>query len=106
MTEREEILKRMKKIGGCFQQHSLDNDLFQPEFLCAKTIREKVETLGHLTTRDAEDILKIINKTNTGQHYNGSGWSDYQLHLKKLFTVDDLKVDIDNFSGWMSINAD
>lgn len=105
MTDRQEVLKRMKRIEDYFQRNSLDNVLFQPEFLCAKTIRERIETIGHLTTQDAEDLLKIYNETNAGQHYDGSGWFDYQLHLRILFKIDNLKAEVDFTTGRISINA-
>ncbi len=96
----------MKKIEDYFQQSSFDNILFQPEFLCAQRIRAKIENIEFLTISDAEDILKIYNETNAGQHYDGSGWFDYQLHLRLLITIDNLKVDMDNTSGRMRINTD
>lgn len=88
----------MKKIEEYFQRYSSDNNLFQPEFLCARAIRQKVEGAGRLTTGDAEDILKIYNETNVGQHDNGSGWLDYQLHLQHLLSIDNIKFDVDNSS--------
>jgi hypothetical protein len=105
MTERQEVLKRMKKIEDYFQQNSLNNILFEPEFQCAKKIREKIAVLGQLTIKDVEDILKIYNEANAGRHHRGSGWIDYQLHLRHLFNIDDLKVDVDDLSGRMRINA-
>jgi hypothetical protein len=95
MAEREKILKEMKKIEAYFQQYSSGKDLFHPELLCAKTTRKKIEKVtGHLTTRDVEDILKIYNETTTGSHYDGSGWLDYQIHLRQLLTIDSFNIDV------------
>ena len=105
MTERQEIFKRMKKIEDYFQQCSLDDKLFEPELWCVKIIREKVGDVNKLTTKQAEEILEIYNETNAGQHYSGSGWMDYQLHLRHLLTVDNFKIEVDNASGRMRINA-
>lgn len=105
MTERQEILKRMKKIEDYFEQCSADNKLFRPEFECAKTIRDIVGHGSQLTRQEAEEIVKIHNGTNAGQHHSGSGWMDYQLHLRHLLTVDNLKVEIESSSGQMRINA-
>jgi hypothetical protein len=105
MTERQEVLKRMKKIEDYFQKNSLNNILFEPQFQCAKAIREKIGDLGQLAVKDVEDILKIYNEVNAGRHDNGSGWLDYQMHLRHLFNIDDLKVDVDDLSGRMRINA-
>ena len=90
-------------IEDYFQQNSLNNVLFQPEFECAKTVREK--TVERLTGKNAEDILRLYNETNAGQHYNGSGWFDYQLHLKQLLIIDNFKVQVDNSSGRMRISG-
>jgi hypothetical protein len=105
MTERLEILERMKKIEGYFQRHASENKAFNPEFECARAIRERVVQGNHLTIQDVHDILKICNETNAGPHYNGSGWLDYQLHLRHLLTVDGFIVDVDNNSGQMRIGG-
>ena len=104
MTDREEILKRMKKIEDYFLRQSSDNKSFEPELHCAKIIREKVGEVIQLTAKDADEILEIFNETNAGQHYNGSAWMDYQLHLRHLLTLDNLKIEIDNASGRMRLN--
>lgn len=94
----------MKKIEDYFQQQSSDNDLFLPEYLCAKAIREKLDSLRFIPHKDAEDILAIFNKANSEDHYDGSGWSDYQLHLRALLSLNNLKVDVDN-TGRMLIQG-
>lgn len=105
MTERNEILKSMKKIEDYFQRCSQDNELFKPEFECARAIRHKVESVKRLTTKQAKDVLKIYNEANAGQHYDGSGWKDYQLHLRHLLTVDTFKIEIELPVGRITISA-
>jgi hypothetical protein len=105
MTERQVVLERMKKIEDYFQYNSLRNVLFHPEFVCASIIREKSEVAEFLTNKNAEDILKVYNETNAGDHYDGSGWQDYQLHLINLLTIDGFDIQFDNSSGHMRIST-
>jgi hypothetical protein len=103
MIDRQEVLKKMKKIEDYFQQNSLNNALFKSEFECARTIRGIAEKLESLTSEDVAYILNVYNETNAGEHYSGSGWLDYQLHLIHLLTIDNFEIQVDNSSGQMRI---
>jgi hypothetical protein len=58
-----------------------------------------------LTANDAVDIVMLFNETNNGQHYNGSGWMDFRLHLIHLFTMDKLNFGVDSATGQIVIDA-
>ena len=92
-NKKKEILTRMEKIEGYFGSLSETNELFKPEFDCAKKIRELLVKKNKLTLQDVESILKIYNDTNDGKHYNGSGWLDYRLHLMHLLSVEGFRVE-------------
>jgi len=104
MTERQEILGRMK-IEDYFERYSINNKLVEPEYACIKVIREKLESATQLTMSDAEEILKIYNRTHDLQQYHGSGWLDYQLHLRSLLTVDNFQIEVDKRNGRMRLKT-
>jgi hypothetical protein len=96
---KREILARMEKFEGYFGSLSETNELFKPEFDCAKKIKELIRQNDTLTPQDVEIILKVYNDTNDGRHYNGSGWLDYRLHLIHLLSIDGFKVEEERLTG-------
>jgi hypothetical protein len=96
---KREILARMEKFEGYFDSLSETNELFKPEFECAKRIKELFRQKDTLTLRDIESILKIYNDINDGKHYNGSGWLDYRLHLMHLLSIEGFTVEEENGTG-------
>lgn len=106
MIERHEVLRRLKIFEARFQSSCSISIYFEPEYRCAKAINEKLEDLKCLTRKDAEEILKIYNETNSGEHYDGSAWFDFQLHLRMLFKHDNLIIENEKFSTYFTLHPD
>ena len=99
MANRQEVLERMRRIEGYFSRNIATHELFQPEFECAHAINNLLEQNENLTTTIVEDILSIYNKTNTAEHYAGSGWFDYQLHLMHILKLHNLTPEMNHHTG-------
>jgi len=103
MNDRHEILGRMRKIENYFLRNIETHELFQPEFECARTINDLLEKNEQLTTTVAENILSIYNKTNAAEHYAGSGWFDYQLHLIHILKLHNLITEMNHHTGQINL---
>jgi hypothetical protein len=105
MIDRQQVLKEMKSIEGYFLRNIATHALFQPEFECARTINAILEQHEGLTVTVAEEILSIYNKTNAAQHYAGSGWFDYQLHLIHILNLHNIPLEMNHRTGQISLKS-
>ena len=95
----------MRRITEYFREHSSNDRHFRLEFEAAKRMLDNLDHTSKLNLETATDIVKIYNETTAAGHGGGSGWLDFQLHLKHLLTIDNLKVEIDKSSGRLSVSA-
>jgi hypothetical protein len=103
MIDRQQVLKEMKSIESYFLRNIATHELFQPEFECARTVNNLLEQNPNLTVTVAEEILSIYNKTNAAQHYDGSGWFDYQLHLIHILNLHNIPTKMDHHTGAINL---
>ena len=96
----------MLSIEDYFHRNARDNELFKPQFECARIIRLHMNGKTQLKMQDVGYILDVYNETNAGIHDGGSGWYDYQLHLRHLLALDNFEVKIDAATGRLRMNLD
>lgn len=75
------LLANMNSIGNYFHEQSKTNPMFAPEFEASAAIIERIEK-GFSLQKDADEVISIYNSLKTVEHYNGSGWFDFGIHLK------------------------
>jgi len=66
--------------------------LFKPEFLAAERINNIIETSDIFSRQSANEMLEIINDVDKVNHYNGTGWMDYKMHLNHFLKTNGIKV--------------
>lgn len=78
------LFDEMGQICEYFRRNAQDQPLFEPEFKTASFINAIIESLSDLQQEDVVRILHAINATEDIEHYEGSGWMDYKMHLNAL----------------------
>jgi hypothetical protein len=73
--------ERMKGLSMYFERQAETQSLFYPEYKASKEINEILELKEKLTEQELERIVEILEELDKTEHYNGSGWLDYKLHL-------------------------
>lgn len=80
-VNKADTLAGMQLVCAYFGQHSQNDPLFQPEYEVSKAINSIIEQRSILTKSDVIDVLNLLNDIDKVEHYNGSGWFDYQIRL-------------------------
>jgi hypothetical protein len=80
----KEHFDRMQMMCNTFKDNSNTNAEYLPEFMGSKSINDILQNSTKLETEDVNDILKILVNVDLSNHYNGSQWYDYKIHLNAL----------------------
>jgi hypothetical protein len=80
--ERKERLVGLQACCRYFQRCISDNKFFEPEFEVSKRVNSILETSPELTRSDVAEVLDLVNSLLTQEHYDGSGWHDYEIQLR------------------------
>ena len=80
-----EFMCRMKGLARYFADNIKNNPLFTPEMEASREIYKILAENSILSENHLLDIVSAFNKVIGMDHYNGSGWLDFKLHLQKLF---------------------
>jgi uncharacterized protein (DUF58 family) len=77
----EKELRDLIRMRFYFERHASGNRLFVPEYKAALAIAELLEKGDAFTMEDAAKVRTIIKEVESGEHYDGSGWLDFKIHL-------------------------
>ena len=80
----EEHFDRMRMMVRTFKSNSIKHPTFLPEFKASKSINEIIESTTKPTEETFSEILKILSEIDLTEHYNGSQWHDYKIHLNAI----------------------
>src|SRR5689334_23269189 len=90
--QKENTLNEMISICNYFEKNSGKQPLFKPELEAVKKINELLTNALEITKQLAFEVITLYNDVNTLEHYNGSGWYDYKLHLIQFFNNHGIEV--------------
>lgn len=90
----KEHLERMEMMCKTFGDNSKRNSLFLPEYKASKEINQMIHSIERLNKCDLDKIVDLIKKTDTTEHYDGSQWYDYKIHLNALLIENGFKSNI------------
>ncbi len=93
MINKGNTFSGMQRICSYFESFIGKDNLFYPEYVAALAINSLVEALEVLKESDVQKILDIIKETENKEHYNGSGWFDYKLHVFHFLKNNNFDVD-------------
>jgi hypothetical protein len=91
--KKEKIFIEMKMISESFGKNADEFPLFRPEFLATQKINNIIENANILSRELASEMLQIINDLNSVEHYDGSGWLDFKMHLNYFLRKNGFKVE-------------
>lgn len=80
----EEHFKRMEMMCKTFHSKSKNDDLFKTEYVVSKQINHLIKTISRPNKSDFENIVKLIKDVEKTEHYDGSQWFDYKIHLNAI----------------------
>jgi len=99
---KKQFLERMKQIEDIFFEHMDEYESFKPEFEGAQKIRVEMQKMDW-TRRDVDNVISIANEVADSEHHHGTGWRDYLSHVQYLFAMDGFFVDVDKYTGEMTL---
>jgi hypothetical protein len=79
-----------------FENNIQNHELFRPEFEISKKINLILDRKDALTKSDVGDILHLINGFDKVEHYDGSGWYDYQIQLTYFLRISGFDTEVRN----------
>lgn len=80
----KEHFEQMEMLSKAFGVKSEIDSLFLPEFITSKEINQMIILIERPTETDFKKILDLIKKTDKEEHFGGSMWHDYKIHLNAL----------------------
>ncbi|BAV07230.1 hypothetical protein SAMN05421788_102148 [Filimonas lacunae] len=92
-TLKSNTIDSLKQCNAYFERNIQTHILFKPEYEVSKTINTIIENKQTLTQSDVIEILAILNDIDKEDHYDGTGWYDYQLRLSHLLHLNGFKTD-------------
>ncbi|MDO6803971.1 hypothetical protein Q4595_16085 [Wenyingzhuangia sp. 1_MG-2023] len=74
----------MEMMCRTFGNKSKSDSLFLPEYRTSEKINELIQLIEKPTQSEFEKIVDLIKNTDKMEHYNGSQWYDYKIHLNAI----------------------
>lgn len=91
-----DVLHGLNLRSAYFDRNIPNHELFRPEFEVSKKINSILEIKDTLTKSDVDEILNLLNDIDKGEHYDGSGWYDYQIQLAYFLTLNGFNTEFEN----------
>ncbi len=76
-----DLIIEIQSIRNYFLRNSKDNVKFEPEYQTANRILEIINNQAELKEEDCCLIIETYNQCLVTNHYNGSGWSNFEFDL-------------------------
>ena len=99
----EPRISYLKSRSEYFKFHASKQPLFLPEHIVSKEILEVIEAADKTHEEKLGEIINTYNKITKVEHYDGSGWFDFQIMLKVYFHHYGYSVDFEKDTGVMYI---
>jgi hypothetical protein len=78
-----EVLEGFEQISRYFDSFSNHNPYFMPEFEASTKVISIIQR-NEVGKTALDEIVKVFNQVTEQQHYNGSGWYDFQIRIMYL----------------------
>lgn len=102
--EQRKVFNYLKMIESYFRNNSDLFPLFIPEYEICSDINNLISSRNILTESDFEEIVSIYNRIVDVEHYNGTGWMDYQLRLGAFLRFSGYESDFSYITGKLNIH--
>ena len=74
-----DVLHGLEQRCTYFEKHIQEHELFRPEYEVSKIINSILTTKNTITKPDVIAIVQLLDGIDKVDHYDGSGWYDYQI---------------------------
>ncbi|RZJ99751.1 MAG: hypothetical protein EOO46_22050 [Flavobacterium sp.] len=91
-----DVLHGLHLRSAYFENNIPNHELFRPEFEISEKINSILEKKDALTKSDVDDILNLLNDFEKIEHYDGSGWYDYQIQLAYFLRLSGFDTEVKN----------
>ena len=88
-----EVLAGLQMVCANFERNNQKNLLFMPEYVVSKAINSILEQRDNFTKADVIEVLNLFNDIDKVEHYDGSGWFDYQIRLAYFLQLNGFKTE-------------
>lgn len=95
------VLYHLKLRNKYFERHAGEQPLFLPEYEISKEILEVIAARDKTHEDKLVDIVNIYNRITQVDHYDGTGWFDFQIVLEGYFRHYGYSVDFEKDTGIM-----
>ena len=91
-----DALNNLQLCVDYFERHIETNILFRAEFEVSKAVHSILTDKKILTGDDVVNILVLVNDIDKIEHYDGSGWYDYQIRLGYFLRISGFETKIED----------
>lgn len=88
-----DVLNGLSQRSLYFKENIKEHAFFIPEYEVSKTINLILEGKEVLTEREVTEILTLLNDIKKVEHYDGSGWYDYQVQLAHFLRLNGFETE-------------
>ncbi len=82
----------MVSVCEYLERFSITKPLFVPEYLAAKAINEMIGSTQRFNHQHASKVCDIVNEVENAEHYDGSGWFDYKIRLRRWLELNGFTI--------------
>jgi len=96
IVKKTDVLHRLHLRSAYFERNIKNHEIFRPEFDVSRKINSILERKDALTKSDVDEILNLLNDIDEVEHYDGSGWYDYQIQLAYFLKLNSFETEFEN----------
>jgi len=89
-----EHFERMEMMSRNFGAKSKSNSLFLSEHEISKEINGMIRSIKKPTETEFKNIVELIKSIDNTEHYDGSQWYDYKIHLNAILRINGFELNI------------
>jgi hypothetical protein len=102
INKKSETYKRMTVMRSAFNGDGRSPNLFEPEKIGVNKIMDIIDSSPKITDHDIQKIKNEVDQVENSNHYDGTAWLDFKLHLNGLLRQVNYKIE---FGERTSINS-
>lgn len=90
---KEEVLRGLQQAAAYFERNIQTCILFKPEYEVSIAINSILEEKETLTEMKVLEVLRLLNEIDGTEHFDGSGWFDYQIRVGSFLRVSGFEIE-------------
>ncbi|CAL2101239.1 conserved protein of unknown function [Tenacibaculum sp. 190130A14a] len=86
--------EQMEIMCRNFEERSKNNLLFLPQHKVSKKINSLIRSIEKPTDLELNTIADLVKNIENIEHYGGSAWHDYKIHVNAILKENGFKFNI------------